>query len=195
MKFLQFLFLCLCFFQAIQGGSIKRVQSEAMMSDMDVLPLIKLLEERFLSRIRRNLDSPDCSGTLNTRKADSQQCTLEAKEKYLDDMFEDRRDVSALIIRPVPEDYEKDHYYARKTCSYLTTVMQDCFSCLPSHLMAHQRDKIIKQTLKQIELVPKFDSQLCPVIKDYLDRTSRGTSSILAGSAALILLSSTTLLY
>jgi len=191
MKFLQFLFLCLCFFQAIQGGSIKRVQSDAMMSDMDVLPLIKLVEERFLTRIRRNLDSPDCSGTLNARKADSQQCTLKAKEQYLNDMFED---VNARIVRPIPQD-EKPDYYARKTCSYLTTVMQDCFSCLPSHLMAHQRDKIIKQTLKQIELVPEFDSQLCPVIKDYLDRTSRGTGGILAGSAALILLSSSALLY
>ena len=77
-------------------------------------------------------------------------------------MFED---ADARIVRDVPEDYKKPHYYARKTCRYLTTVMQDCFSCLPSHLMAHQKDKIIRQTLQLIELVPEFDSQQCPVIK------------------------------
>merc|ERR1719317_1026354 len=55
-----------------------------MVPDMDVLPLIKLVEERFLTRMKRDLDSPDCSGTLNTRKADSRQCTKEAKDQDLD---------------------------------------------------------------------------------------------------------------
>ena len=77
MQFLQFLFFCVCFVQASEGDSIGRVQREAMVPDMDVLPLIKLVEERFLTRMKRDLDSPDCSGTLNTRKADSRQCTKE----------------------------------------------------------------------------------------------------------------------
>ena len=44
-----------------------------------------------------------------------------ATEEYMEDMFED---VDTETVRDVPENYTKPDYYARKTCNYLTTVLQ-----------------------------------------------------------------------
>ena len=39
----------------------------------------------------------------------------------MEDMFED---VAIETVRDVPEEYNKPDYYARKTCNYLTAVLQ-----------------------------------------------------------------------
>ena len=39
----------------------------------------------------------------------------------MEDMFED---VVTETVRDVPEEYNKPDYYARKTCNYLTAVLQ-----------------------------------------------------------------------
>ena len=44
-----------------------------------------------------------------------------ATQKYFEEVFED---VDEEKLREVPEDYTKPHYYARKTCNYLTSVFQ-----------------------------------------------------------------------
>ena len=44
-----------------------------------------------------------------------------ATKQYMEDMFED---VMTETVRDVPEEYNKPDYYARKTCNYLTAVLQ-----------------------------------------------------------------------
>ena len=44
-----------------------------------------------------------------------------AKQLYLADMFEDGAEDK---LREVPEEYNKTDYYARKTCNYITAVLE-----------------------------------------------------------------------
>eukprot|EP00091_Calanus_sinicus_P001667 TRINITY_DN11694_c0_g1_i1.p1 TRINITY_DN11694_c0_g1~~TRINITY_DN11694_c0_g1_i1.p1 ORF type:complete len:106 (-),score=23.12 TRINITY_DN11694_c0_g1_i1:142-459(-) len=98
----------------------------------------------------------------------------------MEDMFED---VATETVRDVPEEYTKPDYYARKTCNYLTSVLQDCFSCLSPAKIAIQRDILVKQLLAKTEDIPAFDNDKCPIIKEYLVRNSGG---VLAGSFLLV---------
>ena len=98
--------------------------------------------------------------------------------QYLNDMYEDK---AWKKIREVPADYNKSDYYARKTCNYLTMAMQvypshpplpnphlylqDCLSCLPSHIVAQQKDQLVKKILVTTKDIPDFDGQKCPVTK------------------------------
>lgn len=162
--------------RGIQGDSIMRMPRE-----MDALHLIKQTELYSQIRMRRDLD--DCSGSLQTLAEESVECTKNAALQYLNDMYEDK---AWKKIREVPADYNKSDYYARKTCNYLTTVMQDCFSCLPGHIIAQQKDHLVMKILHSTENIPDFDGQKCPVTKEFLDRNSGG---LLAGSTALVILS------
>ena len=44
-----------------------------------------------------------------------------ATQQYMEDMFED---VATETVRDVPGEYNKTDYYERKTCNYLTAVLQ-----------------------------------------------------------------------
>jgi len=169
--------------RGIQGDSIMRMKREMVVSEMNALDLIKQTEFYSQIRMRRDLETPDCSGSLQTSVAEAGECTKTAATQYLTDMYEDE---ARTKVREVPADYIKEDYYARKTCNYLTMAMQDCLSCLPSHIIAHEKDKLIKRILHITEAIPDFDGQKCPVTKEYLDRNSGG---LLAGSTALVILS------
>ena len=102
-----------------------------------------------------------------------------ATNQYMEDMFDD---VATETVRDVPEEYTKPDYYARKTCNYLTSVLQvfhqgsfssygissyskDCFSCLSPARIAVQRDILVRELLAKTETIPGFDNDKCPIIR------------------------------
>merc|ERR1712013_85904 len=112
-------------------------------------------------------DKLECSHNTKANVVQSIQCSKEATQKYLEEMFED---VETEKTREVPDSYTKPHYYARKTCNYLTAVLQRCFSCLPASKIAIQKDILFKKLLAKTETIPEFDNKKCPIIKEYLEK-------------------------
>ena len=100
-----------------------------------------------------------------------------ATKQYMKDMFED--DVTGTV-RDISEDYYEPDFYARKTCNYITAVLQvfhqicfilrssylkDCFFCLSPPKLAIQRDLLVRQLLAKTETIPGFDNDKCPIMK------------------------------
>jgi len=79
---------------------------------------------------------------------------------------------SAMIARPD----DRPDWRARKTCNYITTAIEDCANkmigeCYTEEEVAIIIDQEIPQMMEQLSTsVKEWNSELCPVIEDYLDR-------------------------
>jgi len=87
----------------------------------------------------------------------------------MQNIFEDREEKK---LREVPEEYGKPDYHARKTCNYITVVLEDCFSCLPKQKIAIQREILVNQLLDMTLTIPKFHINKCPVTREYVEEKS-----------------------
>jgi len=125
----------------------------------------------------------ECSHNTKVNVERSIKCSKLATKKYMEEMFED---VEREKVRAVPESYTKPHYYARKTCNYLTAVFKRCFTCLPASKIAIQKDILFRELLAKTETIPEFDNNKCPIIKEYLEKNSGG---FLSSSSLLTLFS------
>jgi len=110
-----------------------------------------------------------CADHTRTIVAESIQCSKEAKQTFMRDIFEDGEDKK---LREVPKEYNKSDYHARKTCNYITAVLEDCFSCLPQHKIAIQKDILVRQLLNMTLTIPRFHINKCPVTRDYVEQKS-----------------------
>jgi len=103
----------------------------------------------------------------------SKSCLNRAKQEFMRDIFEDGEDKR---LREVPKEYSKPDYHARKTCNYITVVLEECFSCLPQHKIAIQKEILVNQLLDMTLTIPKFHINKCPVTRDYVEQKSVASS-------------------
>merc|ERR1711942_494991 len=79
---------------------------------------------------------------------------------------------SAMIARPD----DRPDWRARKTCNYITTAIEDCANKMIGECYTEEEvDDIIDQETPQMmqqlsTSVKEWNSELCPVIEDHLDR-------------------------
>jgi len=79
---------------------------------------------------------------------------------------------SAMIARPD----DRPDWRARKTCNYITTAIEDCANkmigeCYTEEEVDDIKDQEIPQMMQQLSTsVKEWNSELCPVIEDHLDR-------------------------
>merc|ERR1712013_416471 len=79
---------------------------------------------------------------------------------------------SAMIARPD----DRPDWRARKTCNYITTAIEDCANkmigeCYTEEEVNDIMDQEIPQMMQQLSTsVKEWNSELCPVIEDHLDR-------------------------
>merc|ERR1711942_465328 len=79
---------------------------------------------------------------------------------------------SAMIARPD----DRPDWRARKTCNYITTAIEDCANkmigeCYTEEEVDGIKDQEIPQMMQQLSTsVKEWNSELCPVIEDHLDR-------------------------
>jgi len=79
---------------------------------------------------------------------------------------------SAMIARPD----DRPDWRARKTCNYITTAIEDCANkmigeCYTEEEVDVIKDQEIPQMMQQLSTsVKEWNSELCPVIEDHLDR-------------------------
>merc|ERR1711875_98515 len=79
---------------------------------------------------------------------------------------------SAMIARPD----DRPDWRARKTCNYITTAIEDCANKMIGECYTEEEvndiiDQEIPQMMQQLSTsVKEWNSELCPVIEDHLDR-------------------------
>merc|ERR1712212_97765 len=79
---------------------------------------------------------------------------------------------SAMIAKPD----DRPDWRARKTCTYMTTAIEDCANqqigeCFTEEEVAILIDREIPKIMAQLSTtVKEWNSELCPVVEDYLNR-------------------------
>merc|ERR1712183_291095 len=87
---------------------------------------------------------------------------------------------SAMISRPD----DRPDWRARKTCNYMTTAIEDCAikqigECFTEEEVALLIDREIPKIMAQLSTtVKEWNSELCPVVEDYLNRINSNPSII-----------------
>merc|ERR1719308_743176 len=76
-------------------------------------------------------------------------------------------------------------FMAKKTCTMLTTVLNDCMTCLPPDMLNMIKKSFYDSTVKeQLKKNPGFDNAKCPVLKKFTQNSVSASTS----SFAMILL-------
>eukprot|EP00092_Neocalanus_flemingeri_P002518 GFUD01002694.1.p1 GENE.GFUD01002694.1~~GFUD01002694.1.p1 ORF type:complete len:196 (-),score=52.99 GFUD01002694.1:156-743(-) len=187
MKLTPCLVVCLAIMKGTQGDYIMRMEREEnYMERMNAMELATLFQDSPLFRVKRDQMSVDCVNNVDTLLAETMKCVNEATQLYQSEIFEGGE------VRDVPEGYTKPNYYARKTCNYLTTAFQDCFNimgkCLPEEKLTNQKDLLIKEAVKNTVEYPGFQTDKCPITKDYMERHPDGSNSSQSLTVSLLLL-------
>merc|ERR1719233_2384342 len=90
----------------------------------------------------------------------------------------------------MPDD--RPDWRARKTCTYMTTAIEDCANqqigeCFTEEEVAILIDREIPKIMAQLSTtVKEWNSELCPVVEDYLNRINSMPNIIPVGEDAEI---------
>merc|ERR1711915_772978 len=163
------------------GPTINIFKMDKLMSSMGFLTVFLSIS---LGMKIKESKKTECTGNIDADVKNAEECTKNAAQQYMEEMFED---VPKGIAREIPKDYNKPDYYARKTCNYLTSVGELCYSCLPQHVIRGEKDKLIKQVLHTTKDIPNFDAKKCPISKDYLKRNSTPKVNMIGWSILVLI--------
>eukprot|EP00092_Neocalanus_flemingeri_P019726 GFUD01021363.1.p1 GENE.GFUD01021363.1~~GFUD01021363.1.p1 ORF type:complete len:201 (-),score=48.17 GFUD01021363.1:180-782(-) len=182
------LVVCLAIMAGIWGETSMGMEREENYSErMNSKVLTKFIEDVQFFRMKRDITmSSDCMENIDSMGDDTGKCIKESLQKWADLVFEDAEEG---VLRDTSGETKPD-YYARKTCNFLTTNIQDCYGimekCLPEGYLDEDKDDFIKQIVEKTLSNPlfKFNPDKCPVSRDYYERNPAGS----AGSLTLSLL-------
>merc|ERR1719452_169968 len=172
--------MCLSFTEGVRENEVL-LDTKSMMQDMTKA---MLNEKTPLLRMKR--DNTEEDDECNKLTKDMENCFDESTEKYIDELFGEG---DGKGLKPIPEEENKPHYYARKTCNHLTASFE-CINllepCYWQRDVLKLQDIRTKAMLEITERIPDFNADKCPITKDYNERNS---GYYLVGSLCLVAVS------